>query len=89
MSASRFLVVGRVQGVGFRAHARHEALRLGLTGHARNLDDGRVEVHAFGDAATIDRFARWLAHGPAMARVEAVHREALDPATPPAHFDIG
>lgn len=41
-------VRGRVQGVGFRWWTRARALELGLTGHARNLPDGRVEVNAQG-----------------------------------------
>lgn len=89
MSAVRFLVEGRVQGVAFRAHARHEAENLGLTGHARNLPDGRVEVAAYGDATAIDTFAGWLAHGPPHARVDAVHREPFDAASVPHGFSIG
>ncbi|MGB2079483.1 MAG: acylphosphatase, partial [Vibrio sp.] len=42
--ATKFLVSGRVQGVGFRYFTGHEAQRLGLTGYAKNLADGRVEV---------------------------------------------
>ena len=74
MPAARFLVGGKVQGVWFRASTRDEALRLGLRGHARNLDDGRVEVLAIGDAAAIDALAEWLRHGPPLARVEQVER---------------
>lgn len=89
MIAARFLVRGRVQGVAFRAHARHEALALGLAGHARNLPDGRVEVDAFGDAAALDAFARWLAHGPPLARVDGVERAPLDAGDVPDGFTIG
>ena len=89
MSAARFLVSGRVQGVAFRAHARDEACRLRLTGHARNLDDGTVAVVVHGDATAIDAFARWLAHGPALARVDAVARSAADDAPAPPQFTIG
>ncbi|SUG06060.1 acylphosphatase [Salmonella enterica subsp. enterica serovar Pullorum] len=39
-------VYGRVQGVGFRYTTQHEAQRLGLTGYAKNMDDGSVEVVA-------------------------------------------
>lgn len=74
MNAARFLVSGRVQGVAFRAHARDEAIALGVRGHAINLPDGRVEVLAVGEAAAVDAFARWLAHGPPHARVDAVER---------------
>ncbi len=78
MTRVRFLVSGRVQGVGFRAATRSEALRLGLSGHARNLRDGDVEVVAGGDEAAIEALASWLMHGPPGARVDAVRREAWD-----------
>jgi len=74
MSAARFLVSGKVQGVFFRASAREQALALGLRGHAINLDDGRVEVLAAGDAAAIETLAAWLRHGPPAAKVERVER---------------
>lgn len=74
MSAARFFIRGRVQGVGFRASTREQAQRLGLRGYARNLEDGRVEVLAAGDADAIDALARWLGNGPRNARVDAVER---------------
>jgi acylphosphatase len=74
MPAARFLVSGKVQGVWFRASTRDEALRLGLRGHARNLEDGRVEVLAVGDAVSIDALAGWLRHGPPLARVDRLER---------------
>jgi acylphosphatase len=76
MVAAHFLVSGRVQGVFYRASAREQALALGLSGYARNLPDGRVEVLACGSASAIDAFERWLWQGPAAARVDAVTREA-------------
>ena len=75
MAAVRFLVSGRVQGVFYRASAREQALALGLSGYARNLPDGRVEVLACGSTTAIETFERWLWQGPAAARVEAVARE--------------
>lgn len=78
MAAARFFVSGRVQGVAFRVHTRAQALALGLHGHARNLDDGRVEVLAIGDEDAIERLADWLQHGPPLARVDDVVRDAPD-----------
>ena len=75
MAAVRFLVSGRVQGVFYRASAREQALALGLSGYARNLPDGRVEVLASGSEAAIETFEGWLWRGPAAARVDAVTRE--------------
>jgi acylphosphatase len=77
MRAVRFLVEGRVQGVGFRAAACRRARELGLGGYARNLPDGRVEVLAQGEDARVETFSEWLRHGPPLARVDRVQREAV------------
>ena len=77
MSAARFLVSGRVQGVYFRASTRERALALGLAGYARNLADGRVEVIVEGDAAALAQLERWLYEGPPAARVDHVERIAM------------
>lgn len=77
MSARRFLVSGRVQGVFFRASTREQAFRLGLTGRAVNLDDGRVEVWARGDDDALDALQAWLQRGPPAARVVAVEVRPL------------
>ncbi|HEY2347037.1 MAG TPA: acylphosphatase [Xanthomonadaceae bacterium] len=76
MEAALFLVSGRVQGVGFRASARQRALALGLAGYARNLADGRVETFAQGTSEAIEAYAQWLRHGPPLARVDELRREA-------------
>lgn len=76
MKAQRFLVSGRVQGVYFRASTRQQALRLGLSGHAKNLADGRVEVLAIGDPIALSRLNQWLWHGPPAASVTEV--QAID-----------
>jgi acylphosphatase len=76
MPTARFLVVGKVQGVFFRASTRERALDLGLRGRASNLADGGVEVIAEGQAAALDALEAWLQHGPPAARVESVVREA-------------
>ncbi len=78
MECARFIVSGRVQGVFFRASTREQAQRLDIAGHARNLDDGSVEVVACGDPASLLELERWLQHGPEMARVDCVERHAHD-----------
>lgn len=77
MATRRYLVTGRVQGVFFRASTRGEALRLGITGFAKNLADGRVEVVATGAEQELDELGRWLRHGPPGARVDALIGETL------------
>lgn len=79
--ARRARVRGRVQGVWFRAGTAEQATALGLRGHARNLEDGSVEVVALGEAQAVDSLLAWLRHGPPMARVAAVEVEDVDPAT--------
>ena len=71
----RCRVYGRVQGVFFRASTAREARRLGLSGHALNLDDGSVEVLARGPSAAVASLRAWLRTGPPMARVERVERD--------------
>lgn len=74
MAQARFVVTGRVQGVGFRAATRAQALHLQLFGIARNLADGSVEVWVEGDPEAIDALEQWLYHGPPLARVDRVAR---------------
>jgi acylphosphatase len=68
--ARRYLIGGRVQGVGFRYFTVAAAAREGVRGWVRNLPDGRLEVAAEGDAEAVDRFERALRHGPPGARVD-------------------
>lgn len=81
-------VYGVVQGVGFRYSTQHQATALGLTGYARNLDDGSVEVVACGEPAQVDRLMEWLKQGgPRSARVDRVLVEPRGFADYP-RFDI-
>ncbi len=73
-AAQRFLVSGRVQGVGFRVATQTQAQSLGLVGWVRNLPDGRVETLACGSAQQLAAFASWLEHGPRLARVDELER---------------
>lgn len=69
LEARRYLISGRVQGVGFRYFAQRAARDLGVTGWARNLDDGRVEVHANGALKGLGEFEARLRKGPMGADV--------------------
>ncbi len=70
------LISGRVQGVFFRESTRREAMKLEITGYAKNLADGTVEVIACGEEAALTQFTRWLHHGPEYANVEQVQIQA-------------
>jgi acylphosphatase len=84
----QFKISGRVQGVFFRASTRDVAVPLGLTGHAINLPDGRVEVRVCGEDTAIEALRVWLQHGPRRAEVTAVEEEATD-CTHPESFTTG
>lgn len=89
MNGVRFIVSGRVQGVFYRASTREQAMRLGLVGYARNLEDGRVEVVVQGADDALIALEQWLLEGPPAAQVEGVQREPLTEAMPFVGFDIG
>jgi acylphosphatase len=75
MPAERFVISGRVQGVGYRWWTIETAAALRLRGWVRNRRDGTVEALAIGEQAALDRLAVLCAEGPAAAIVEAVARE--------------
>lgn len=77
--ARKFVIAGRVQGVGFRMFAQDAAAIEGVHGWVRNREDGRVEVFVEGDQESVDRVERVLRRGPSGARVEEVD---VEPATP-------
>lgn len=85
MSCRRCFVSGRVQGVFFRASTREQALSLGVSGYARNLPDGRVEVLACGPESAVQQLCDWLSVGPPTARVIEVNCQP-DDETPPDTF---
>jgi acylphosphatase len=86
---ARFLVSGMVQGVGFRWFVARHARALNLTGFARNLPDGRVEVVVSGEPAAISRLEGLLRTGPAHAQVDRVERhDDVVESVPLRSFDI-
>jgi acylphosphatase len=84
----RAVVTGRVQGVGYRASAAHEARRRGVLGWVGNRFDGTVEVEAQGEQAALESFLVYLRHGPPGARVKSVDVEWLPVAPDLGPFDI-
>jgi acylphosphatase len=76
--ARRCLISGRVQGVYYRASAQQRARDAGIGGHARNLEDGRVEVLAYGEEHLVLEFIEWLWIGPSAAKVTEVIVEDIE-----------
>lgn len=74
MKAVRWLVTGRVQGVGFRWFVHRHAIDLGLVGWVRNLPNGDVEVVAGGPTDALAKLEERLWKGPSMARVASVEK---------------
>jgi acylphosphatase len=72
------VVKGRVQGVWFRDSTRREARELGITGYAKNLADGDVEVVATGEPPTLENLERWLHAGPPLANVTDVFAQVVE-----------
>ena len=76
----KYRIYGRVQGVGFRYSVWQETRKLDLTGYARNLDDGSVEVLACGCSDQHEKLLDWLnAGGPRGARVDNVFSAVHQP----------
>jgi acylphosphatase len=86
--ARRFVIAGRVQGVGFRWFTHDAAAREGVHGWVRNLADGSVEVVAEGDRSDVDRLEAAVRRGPGSARVERFDVEELAPTGRTAGFEI-
>lgn len=82
----RCWVSGRVQGVYYRGSAAQRARELGITGYAKNLSDGRVEVLACGDDAAVQAFIDWLWIGSTASRVIAVEIAEAACDQPPVDF---
>ena len=68
----RCWVAGRVQGVFYRASTARRAAELGITGYARNLPDGRVEVLACGESVAVHALCDWLWQGSPASHVTSV-----------------
>lgn len=77
MIGRRWLISGKVQGVWFRASTKKEAVRLNISGWARNLKDGNVEVIAFGNDDALSELGMWLEHGPELADVINIKQEDI------------
>lgn len=81
-----------MQGVWFRDSTRREAERLDISGYARNLPNGDVEVFASGTDVALAELALWLQEGPPLSKVsevlETVSGQRMAPEKVPAGFEI-
>jgi acylphosphatase len=84
----QIIVTGKVQGVFFRASTREKAKQLGIGGFARNQPDGRVEIIADGDQASLQQFIAWCHEGPPLSRVENVIVTDMETSHFFDHFEI-
>ncbi len=79
MFARRYIVKGRVQGVGFRYFTHRFAQELGLRGRVKNLPNGTVEVYAEGDEDPIEQLLTGIKKGPFLGFVEDVEVGEVEP----------
>ncbi len=86
----RARIFGRVQQVGFRYQTQQQARTLGINGYARNLDDGSVEVFAWGEQGRVETLMNWLeTNGPAGARIDKILAEPHQVEFVPVGFTTG
>lgn len=84
----RFLVSGRVQGVGFRAWTLRRARALALRGVVKNLAHGAVEIEAAGPIDSLERLHELLRRGPPLAQVREVRELPPTDVVLPNEFDV-
>ncbi len=78
MKTVKLKITGKVQGVFYRANSRDQANKLGLSGYAKNMNDGSVEVLLQGNKENIEDFIEWAVIGPEMAEVKRVEIIKID-----------
>ncbi len=86
--ARKFLIRGRVQGVGYRYFAQRAAARHQVRGYVKNLDDGRVEAFVQGGEMQVEAFKHDLTAGPTYSNVEDVEEIVLEPSRTFSTFRI-
>ncbi|OGT29622.1 MAG: hypothetical protein A3E87_06020 [Gammaproteobacteria bacterium RIFCSPHIGHO2_12_FULL_35_23] len=71
------IIIGKVQGVYYRAFTQQKAIELGLTGWVRNLQNGDVEAFISGPETLVQKMLKWLYSGPTQAKVSAIHTQEV------------
>jgi len=79
MVARKFFISGEVQGVGYRYFTQRSSAKHQVRGYVKNLDDGRVEVLAEGDAAAVEALRQDLSAGPVHSKVTVVEELVVEP----------
>jgi acylphosphatase len=79
MIAKRLVIIGLVQGVGYRDWMLLTARELGLSGWVRNRADGAVEALVAGDVAAVEEMSRLCRRGPRLAEVSSISEDLVDP----------
>lgn len=88
VSNVKLTVSGLVQGVGFRYFVSRRARDLGVTGYAKNLSSGQVEIVACGERGLVDELVKSVRIGPRFASVSGVELEEIEIDTPYTNFGI-
>ena len=70
------VIIGKVQGVGYRYSLKLRAESLGITGYVMNQDDGSVFVTAQGEATAVENFVKWCYRGPPTDHVRGIKKES-------------
>lgn len=70
-------ISGKVQGVYFRAYSQQVAIENSVSGYARNLADGDLEVLMSGEKHNVEKMLAWLKNGPPLAEVEKVNEKQV------------
>lgn len=86
--ARKYIITGTVQGVGYRFFTQRAAARHQVLGYVRNLQDGRVEALAEGDAKAVEDFKHELLTGPNYSNVEDIEETVLEPSNLYSSFRI-
>jgi acylphosphatase len=76
-SGRHFFASGRVQGVFYRSFCKEEAEKLGITGWAKNLNDGRVELKVYGDDTLLTAYEKRLEAGSLFSKVTELSKEKI------------
>ncbi len=84
----KIIVKGRVQGVYFRAYTQKQAGKLKITGYAKNLSNGDVEIVACGEKKRIEELVAWCHKGPMLAKVTCVETYSITDNINHTGFDV-